>query len=135
MIPNQNAQDGLINDFEEVQQTSRTYKLDYDNMRVVGYIDNIKSIEQFIMKALGTERYEWEIYTWNYAAEINKLFGKPMSYAYSEAKRLIYECLTQDDRINNVTFLKLSHYKNNLTVEMLVETIFGDLEYTTEVQI
>ena len=135
MIPNQNAQDGLINDFEEVQQTSRTYKLDYNNMRVVGYIDNIKSVEQFIVKTLGTERYEWEIYSWNYAAEINKLFGKPMSYAYSEVKRLIYECLMQDDRINNVTFLKLSHYKNNLTVEMLVETIFGDLEYTTEVQI
>jgi hypothetical protein len=133
MIPRQIENDGLTLDFEEGQQTSRTYKLDFERKRVVGYTDGREAIEQAIYKAIGTERYEDLIYSWNYGAEISKLFGKPIPYVYSELKRLITEALTHDDRIESVDAFSFSHIKNKVSVSFTAHTIYGDIEAEKEV--
>ncbi len=133
MIPQNNFEEELKADFEEVAQPSRTYKLDLERKRIVGYGDGREAIEQAIYKALSTERYEHLIYTWNYGAEIAKLFGQPIPYVYSELKRLITEALTHDDRIESVDAFSFSHVKNKVHVQFTAHTIAGEIEITKEV--
>ncbi|MGK4115764.1 DUF2634 domain-containing protein [Lysinibacillus capsici] len=133
MIPQNNYEEELKADFEEVAQPSRTYKLDLERKRIVGYADGREAIELAIYKALSTERYEHLIYTWNYGAEIAKLFGQPIPYVYSELKRLITEALTHDDRIESVDAFSFSHVKNKVHVQFIAHTIAGEIEITKEV--
>lgn len=133
MIPQNEFEEELTADFEEVAQPSRTYKLDLKRKRIVGYADGREAIEQAIYKALSTERYEHLIYTWNYGAEIAKLFGQPIPYVYSELKRLITEALTHDDRIESVDAFSFSHVKNKVHVQFIAHTIAGEIEITKEV--
>src|SRR4051812_26637613 len=100
MIPQVN--DGLLADFEEVVEPSKTYSLDFEKKRIAGICDGVEAIEQVIYKILNTERYHYLIYSWNYGSEFVDLFGQPTPYVYSELKRLITEALTQDDRIQSV---------------------------------
>ncbi|MGE7623612.1 DUF2634 domain-containing protein [Viridibacillus sp. NPDC096237] len=129
-----------IDDFEsdleiEEQQTSRTYKLDLVRKRVTGYTDGLDAVEQFIYKAIGTERYDHLIYTWDYGAEIAKLFGQPIPYVYSELKRLITEALTHDDRIDSVDAFSFTHKRNKVAVTFTAHTIYGDIEAQKEVDV
>ncbi|WP_342441734.1 DUF2634 domain-containing protein [Lysinibacillus sp. FSL K6-0075] len=133
MIPQNNLDEELTADFEEVVQPSRTYKLDLVRKRIVGYADGREAIEQAIYKALSTERYDHLIYTWNYGAEIGKLFGQPIPFVYSELKRLITEALTHDDRIDSVDAFSFSHIKNKVHVQFTAHTIAGEIEITKEV--
>lgn len=132
MIP-QNNNDDLTVDFEEVIQPSRTYKIDFDKKRIVGYTDGREAVKQFIVKVLATERYDYLIYSWNYGAEIAKLFGEPIPYVYSELKRLITEALTQDDRIESVDAFNFSHVKHKVHVQFTAHTIYGPIDAEREV--
>lgn len=135
MLPqNKNVED-LMEDFEEEQQPSRTYRIDYERKRIVGFIDERAAIEQAIYKALSTERYEYLIYTWNYGAEIAKLFGQPIPYVYSELQRLVTEALTHDDRIDSVDAFSFSHVKNKVLMSFTAHTTFGAVEIEREVMV
>ena len=135
MIPRQLENAGLNIEFEEEAQPSRTYKIDFEKKRIVGYTDGRDAIEQFIVKVLATERYDYLIYSWNYGAEIAKLFGQPIPYVYSELKRLITEALTQDDRIESVDAFNFSHIKNKVHVTFTAHTIYGPADAEREVLI
>lgn len=136
MIPRVNGDnDGLDIEFEEERQPSKTYKLDLVRKRAVGYTDGREAIEQAIYKAIGTDRYEHMIYTWNYGAEIAKLFGQPIPYVYSELKRLITEALTHDDRIDSVDAFLFSNNKNKVSVSFTAHTAEGEIGIETEVAI
>lgn len=132
MLPQINNDDLNVN-FEVEVQSSRTYKIDFEKKRIVGYVDGREAIKQFIVKALDTERYEYLIYSWNYGAEIAKLFGQPIPYVYSELKRLITEALTQDDRIESIDAFNFSHKKNKVHVSFIAHTIYGLVEAEKEV--
>lgn len=134
MIPKYTFDD-FTADFEEEVQPSRTYKIDFERKRIVGYADGREAIEQAIYKALSTERYDHLIYSWNYGAEIGKLFGQPIPYVYSELKRLITEALTHDDRIDSVDTFHFSHNKNKVHVQLTAHTIAGPIEITKEVDV
>lgn len=133
MLPQTN--NDLLNDFEEVQQPSKTYRIDLEKNRIVGYVDGKEAIKQFIYKTLSTERYEHIIYSWNYGAELAKLFGQPIPYVYSEIKRLITEALTQDDRITSVDAFSFGHKKNKVFVSFVAHTIYGEVDASWEVKI
>lgn len=136
MIPRVNGDnDGLEIEFEEERQPTQTYKLDMARKRVIGFTDGREAIEQAIYKAIGTERYEDIIYSWNYGAEISKLFGQPIPYVYSELKRLITEALTHDDRIESVDVFSFSHQKNKVFVSFTAHTVAGEIPIEKEVPI
>ncbi len=134
MIP-QNDYDEITADFEEEIQPTRTYRMDQVRKRIVGYTDGKEAMEQAIYKAMGTERYENIIYSWNYGAEIGKLFGQPIPFVYSELKRLITEALTHDDRIESVDAFSFSHIKHKVHVQFTAHTIAGSIEIQKEVDI
>lgn len=112
MIPNNNnyeEEEGeeFESDFGIETEPSLTYAMklsDEENGEdtFVGKADDEDAVRQAILKMIGTERYEYEIYSWNYGVELQDLIGRPVSYAMSEVKRRITEALTSDDRIESI---------------------------------
>ncbi len=67
-----------------------------------GKVDDENAIRQAIMKVLNTERYEHEIYSWDYGIELQDLYGMPIPYVMSEIQYRIEDALLVDDRIESV---------------------------------
>lgn len=128
MIPKiENIQIG--EEIEIVEEPTFTWKIDFENKRVIGYTDEIEAMKQAIYLILNTERYRHEIYDWNYGIELSDLFGKDKAYAYPELKRRIREALIADDRITDVTDFEFE------LARFTVNTVFGDTEASREVNI
>ena len=68
---------------------SKTYKIDWKNGRIDGFIDGADAIAQSAELAITTERYTWHTYSWDYGSEIYTLIGKNDAYVVSEMKRMI----------------------------------------------
>ncbi|MBB6218651.1 hypothetical protein HNQ80_004825 [Anaerosolibacter carboniphilus] len=122
-------------DIEIIKQATRTYRLNTDRNRTVGYVDGIDAVKQAIYKILCTDRYRYEIYDWNYGFEISDLLGKPKALVYPELKRRITDALLQDDRITGVDGFSFTSQKSSVTVIFTVHTIFGEIEASREVSI
>lgn len=112
-----------------VEEPTFTWKIDFENKRVMGYTDEIEAMKQAIYLILNTERYRYEIYDWNYGIELSDLFGKDKAYVYPELKRRIKEALMADDRITDVTDFEFESIdRNTILATFTVHTIFGDVE-------
>lgn len=117
-----------IKSFETKIYPSKTYKVNFEAKQIRGFTDELEAVKQAIVFILNTERYMYEIYSWNYGIELNDLYGEPLSYVYPELKRRIIEALTQDDRIHSVDGFSFSHKDGEISATFTVHTIFGDVE-------
>lgn len=126
MIPSIN--DGLQQDFEIEQQSSKTFKLNTDKNTIVNYTDELDAVKQAIYLILSIERYEHLIYSWNYGIELKDLFGQPIPFVLPELKRRITEALTQDERIQSVDAFSFEVNKGKVHVTFTVHTVFGDVD-------
>lgn len=135
MIPNN---DNYEDEWEEEDDTdivvetmpSLTYAMNirekeydkHDNI-FVGKIDGTEAIRQAVIKILNTERYENEIYSWDYGIELQDLHGQPIIYCMSEIKTRITEALLVDDRIESIENFDVERMgKRTLTVRFKVIT-------------
>lgn len=134
MIPQQ--KDISFDDaLEIVTDQSKTFRLNIDKKRVNGMVDGLDAVKQAVCKILITERYEHEIYSWNYGIELNDLIGCPSDYAYPEIERQIREALMQDERITEVNEFHFNQDKGTIGVEFNIETIFGSAKMESGVTI
>ena len=125
MIP---ANSGLLSqDFVIQEQTSQTYRMDFDKLNIRGYTDKLQAMEQAIYKIIFTERYQYVIYSWNYGIELADLFGEPISYVIPEIKRRIEEALTHDSRIESVDGFDFEIGRGVIAVSFIAHTIYGDI--------
>lgn len=107
-------------------QTTRTYKMDLDAGRVVGFIDGAEAMKQTILKILLTERFDFLIYSWNYGTELKAVVGKSFQVLSSEIKRVISEALLADSRITDVVDFNVRQIdKRSVDVAFTAETVFG----------
>jgi len=115
---------------EDTLLPSLTYKVDWENNRMVGRVDGVDAVLQFIQKTLNTDKYAWEIYNWYFGNEIQSLIGKPHGYAKVELLRIIEESLLVDARIlsiGEIVFEQMT--SDSLAATFDVVTIFGNLTY------
>ena len=108
-------------------QPSLTYKLDLENKRIMGKVNNSDSVFQAIQKILSTDKYAYDIYDWNYGHELLKLVGKEFSYIEVKLPQIINEALLQDDRIEgavkmgnswNIPILLLQRARHKVSAEI-----------------
>lgn len=112
----------------EREQTTKTYRIDTDKNRIVGYTDGVNAMKQAVLLILNTQRFKHGVFSWNYGNELHKILGLDYELAKSEAKRLISEALLQDERITDVSGFSFEKIKNSISVSFDVVTIFGELD-------
>ncbi len=110
-------------------QPSKNYKMHYHTQQIKGTHDGLSAMEQVVFKILNTQRYQYQIYSWNYGIELLDLFGQPISYVCAELQRRIYEALIQDDRIFDVDDFSYDLSRRGVvSCFFTVHTQFGDLK-------
>jgi hypothetical protein len=133
MIPSTNSI--LAEDVSIDSYGSTIYQMDLDKTTIHGTAEDIESVKQWIYCALGTERYKYLAFSWDYGLYTMDLFGKNYDYVCAELERRIPDALYQDDRIQKVDTFEFSKNKNSLLVTFVVHTIYGDLKGEREVAI
>lgn len=118
---------------EESDQVSRTYRIDFENGRIVGMIDGLDAVEQAIIKILKTERFKNLIYSDAYGFEgKDTMMSDENTDAFleSELPALIADALSEDERIlgvDNFEFYDSDNEKDGIMISFDVATIYGDL--------
>lgn len=112
-----------------------TYRVQKEKEIISGTVDELEAMKQAVFKILFTERYQYEIYNWEYGMELRDLFGRAKSYVIPEIKKRIEEALLADDRIKAVTDFQFGGERGSLEVKFKVHTIFGTLEIERTVDI
>lgn len=81
-------------------------------------------------KALHTERYRYDIYSWNYGSEVEGLIGQPYTEELkkSEAVRYVKECLLINPYIRDVTDIETSFLDGRVTIKCKIITIYGEVK-------
>lgn len=134
MIP-QNNFNNFVEDIEKNSSTYRnkTYKIDFKNKTISGYVDELEAVKQTIYSILNSERYEHLIYSFDYGVELQDLIGEDMFYVKADIHRRIEEALKQDDRITSVDNPQIETEGDCLYYKATVTTIYGYLEVKKEV--
>lgn len=114
----------------------KTYRVNIPNDIVQGATSDVIALQQTIYFILGTERYQFPIYSWDYGVELADLFGRPIKYVKPELKRRITEALLQDNRITDVTDFEFEEGRNTLHTTFVVHsTLNTDIKTEIEVKI
>lgn len=115
------------------QQPSLTYRIDFEQGRIIGMVDGLEAVKQAVSLILQTERYEYLIYSPDYGSELKGLVGKEPAFITSELKRRISEALLQDDRIEAVDGFDIQLNGDSALVCFTVVSQFGDFSVKQEV--
>jgi hypothetical protein len=125
-----------VDAIEEAQEiTSKTYAIDWDNGRIIGFVDEQEAVRQFIKKALITPRFQCLIYDSQYGSEIRDTIIKKdatREYIESEMQFLISDTLIYDERILNVYNVEFDFddnypQKDSVIISFDVDTIYGSI--------
>lgn len=111
------------------KQPSLSYKMKLEKEHIEKTINGIEAVKQMIYKTLMTERYKYEIYSWNYGIELDDLFGKSKEYVKAELPRRIEDALIIDDRVEEITDFEFKDTdKTTLSVSFTVKTNIGEVD-------
>lgn len=93
-------------------------------------VEGNEAIKVWIYKALLTERFKYEIYSWDYGSEIETLINKGFtnSLIISEVERFITEALLINEYILAVDSVEVGFNDDTLKVDISVSTIYGEVE-------
>lgn len=128
-------QGAILDEDTEIEESyiepTKTFKI--EDGRIIGFCDELEALKQAIYLILNTERYEYLIYSDDYGSELNGLMGKDRDIAESEYKRRIVEALIQDDRIDSVDKFIFKYDGDNVLIEFIVFSIYGQISVGKEV--
>lgn len=102
---------------------------------VAGTIDGIEAVKQSIAIMLNVERYEHEIYSWQYGTEFEDLIGTDASLACPEISRRITEALMTDERITDVYDFAFEQSGSAINCSFTVKSVYGEISSAKEVSI
>lgn len=117
-----------ITDAEELP--SKTYRLDLDKGRIVGYVDGQEACQQAIRKALITPRFKCLIYDNQYGSEIEDAVtvnDATREYIRSVVQGFVEDCLKPDTRILGVSNFTFEFLEDGAYISFDADTIFGKI--------
>ena len=135
IFPFINGDDGLLGTSNNNLPLYKECAWDFINDRAI-FVDGSpkivygnEGIKVWIYKAIKTNRYEFEIYTWDYGSEIESLLGKGFQIGFikSETKRYIEEALSVNPYITKINKIDVDFKTDILTAYVDLETVYGRL--------
>mgnify|MGYP002508888460 CR=1 FL=1 len=90
------------------EMPSRTYKLDLQQKRIIGYVDNLEAVAQAVHKLFLTERYAWEIYSQAYGVEFESFLGQSTDFVLAIFESRVRDAVAADDRIRGIKDFKVN---------------------------
>ena len=93
-------------------------------------VTGIEAIKTWVYKTMKTERFRYQIYTWNYGSEMEGLIGQNYTPNLTKAEciRCTKEALLINPYITNISNAEVTFDKGELKFHGKIETIYGELE-------
>lgn len=116
---------------EEVQIPNKTYKLDLDRGRIIGYVDDMDALNQAAMKTLYTPRLDCYAYDDQYGSEISTLIGNPNAtreYIEAEMEFLLNDALCADGRFSGIEDLTMDFDGDEAHFTFIADTTLGKIQ-------
>ena len=116
---------------EAEELPSRTYRLDLDAGRIIGYVDGIDAVKQAIAKAIITPRFKCLIYDNQYGSEIEEAVrssNTTQEYIETAVEGFVKDALKTDTRILNVYDFDFQFKGEGVYISFCVDTIYGETE-------
>lgn len=113
---------------DPIISTSHNFKLDVNNNRVSGFVDEEVALAQAIYMMIKTEQGKYDIYPEDYGLKKEDLYGKPRNYVEAALEYRIPQCLLQDLRIKSVDSVDFDFFSDQCLVTVYVTTVFGEVE-------
>lgn len=128
-LPTSNLDNIKIENKTKDIQPSKTYKIDFTNNRIAGFLDGIDALNQSIIKILSTERYQKIIYNSDYGVEFQHIINGNYteSFIKTEIERTIKEALKTDNRILSVENFEFNFGNDYINVKFDINSIFGEI--------
>ena len=117
--------DNSFTTVEIKKNSGKTFYLN-ENNTVYGFADNLKALKQWVRLVLSTERYKYDIFSWNFGIETEDLYGNDHFYVISELKQRINEALTFDDRVTSVSDFEYTVKDGTVYMSFVVHNIYED---------
>lgn len=116
---------------DAVPLPSNTYRIDFENRRILGRIDGIEAVKQAILKAVITPRFKCLIYDDDYGSEIKNDLIKDTEndnlYWKAVIPEYVKDSLSLDDRVLEVKDFDFDINGDTITIKFTAVTIFGDV--------
>ena len=115
---------------EAAKQPSKTYRLDLDNGRIIGLIDEQEAVQQAIRKAIITPRFKCLIYNGQYGCEVEEAISRndvTREYIETAVPGFVRDALKPDTRILKVYNFSFSYDKDKAYIAFCADTIFGKI--------
>ncbi|MCD8364694.1 MAG: DUF2634 domain-containing protein [Clostridiales bacterium] len=116
---------------EAEELPSRTYRLDLDEGRIVGFVDELEAVKQAIRKAIITPRFKCLIYSDQYGSEVeDAIVANDATREYTEAamEGFIKDALSPDTRILDTSDFAFEFKDDAVYISFTVDTIYGETE-------
>ena len=121
-----------IKTFKENQKyiDAKEFAFDFNEKKMIdGTVEKKSAVKIWIYNALKTERYRWEIYSWQYGSSLEQYIGKSYSDAYinDSVKKEVTEALKVNTNITDVKDFKAYMLDDTtLHMEFYVVTKWGE---------
>lgn len=125
-----------VEELEESEEiTSRTYAINWEDGRIMGFVDGQEAVRQFIKKALMTPRFKCLIYDSQYGSEIKEVVlqeNATREYIETEMQFLVSDALSYDERILDIYNLEIEFQdsypmQDSVLISFDVDTIYGSI--------
>lgn len=113
---------------EATERPSRTYRLDLENGRIVGFVDGLEAVKQAISKAIITPRFKCLIYDSQYGCEAEEAIiteDATQDYARAVAEGFVVDALRPDTRVLKVRDFAVEFEEDGAHISFEAETIYG----------
>lgn len=97
----------------------------------VEFVAGVEALKIWIYKAIKINRYEHEIYSWDYGCEINELIGESIysrEHIELESQRYIEECLLINPYINSISFDEINYNDGIVNATFQVDSYYGEVD-------
>lgn len=96
------------------------------------FVEGAEAVKVWAWNALHTQRFRYEIHSFDYGSEHESLIGQPYSreLKVSEAARYTRECLTVNPYLTDVKNIAVGFSGDRLTVSGTLVTIYGEVEFS-----
>lgn len=121
---------------DDTEDEPSDYEIDFTTGKLTGkIITGLDAVIQWIKLALGTDRYYFTQYSWNYGSELGDLLGSSFTKEYleNEVKRMIADALCINPKIQSVSNVECQMDKDELVASFTVNTIYGSREVKVHV--
>lgn len=131
------AENVVVNPFEEedldeAEVIYRTYRMDFENKRIIGMTDGMDAAAQAMFKALQTRRFAYLIYDDQYGSDLyNKIGNVSLSKSYldTDIPVMIEDAFLNDDTILSIDGLSYEIADiDSVYVKFSALTIYGDVD-------